>query len=133
MNVLMDSNISFESSPQSAGEPGLVPGVIGVGVDLAGAGVRTSLGVMGEVRGQTIALATQSIDLAEALVHGMCELGRRSAHRLDQSAAEALSAIERLAMSALGAVRATTDQAARLAMTVAEGAVGIRRGDGNKN
>lgn len=137
---LMDPNTTTfdkQSQPQlgpsSSAEVGLVPGLVGAGVDLAGVGVHTSLGVMGEVRGQTFALATQGIDFAEAVVHGMCEVGRRSARRIDQAVGDVLSAFERLADQALGAARATGDQAARLAMTVAEGAIGTRRGEGNKN
>jgi hypothetical protein len=85
------------------------------------------------VRGQTLAAATQSINFAEQLVHGMCDAGRRSAVRLDQAVGDALGILENVALSALGAVRATTDQAAHLAMSVAEGAVGSRRAPGGKN
>lgn len=138
--VLMDTNISFDKQqasqlgPGGADRPaGIMPGLVGAGIDLAGSGVRTSLGLFDEVRGQTFALATQSIDFAESLVHGVCDLGRRSVKRLDQATGEALAAIERVATSALGAVRATTDQAARLAMTVAEGAVGSNRGEPKHN
>jgi hypothetical protein len=129
----METNTTFDkhSQPQLApAEPvGLVPGLVGAGVDLAGTGVRTSLALIGEVRGQTFALANQSIDFAESVVHGVCEIGRRSAQRIDQAIGDALGTIERLASSALCAARATSDQAARLAMTVAEGAVAPRRGE----
>jgi len=132
-NVILDKQqSSTHRTPASASEAsGLMPSVVGAGVDLAGVGVRTTVGLLGEVRGQTLAATTQGIDFAEQLVHGVCDLGRRSARRVDQAVGDALGAVERVALAALGALRSTTDQAARLAMSVAEGTVGPRRPDGS--
>lgn len=130
-NLDLDKQSTSPSSPAPTGQSfGLMTGLVGAGVDLAGAGVRTTLAIAGEVRGQTLAMATNSIDFAEQLVHGVCELGRRSARRFDQAVGDALGIVENVALSALGAVRSTTNQAAHLAMTVAEGTVGPRRADG---
>jgi hypothetical protein len=128
----LDRQQSSTTASLPGGErAGVVPGLVGAGVDLAGAGVRTTFGLFGEVRGQTTAIATQTIDFAEQIVHGLCELGRRSARRIDQAFGEAAGAMERVALSALGAVRSSGEQAAHLAMSVAENAVGPRRGNGN--
>lgn len=136
----MDTNITLDKQSQDhtsrgvsgAGEPtGFVPGIVGAGVELAGTGVRTTISLIGELRGQTYTLTTQSIDLAEGIVRGVFEMGRRTAKRMDQAVGEALGAVERAANTTLGALRATSDQAARLAMSVCENAVGQRRSTGS--
>lgn len=129
----LDRQSSSSSKPaSSAGDnAGLVPGLVGAGVDLAGSGVRTTFGLISEVRGQTFSMANQSIDFAEQIMRGLFDLSRRSAKRLDQAVGEVASAVERVAVSALGAVRTTSEQAAQVAMTVAENAVGSRRNSTN--
>ena len=132
----MDTHLDLDKQSSSSPAPapsGVMTGLVGAGVELAGTGVRTTLAIAGEVRGQTLAVATHGIDFAEQIVHGVCELGRRSARRVDQAVGDALGIVEQVALSALGAVRATSDQAARLAMSVAEGAVGARRAPASKN
>ncbi len=105
---------------------GLIPTIVGLGVDVTEDGITGALGLADDVRRETRQLVVSSLDFADSVVRAFTGIGRRTVERFDHFTVDVLTGSERVAISTLSGLRSLTHNASALADAAARQVVGAR-------
>ena len=105
---------------------GLIPSVIGLGVDVTEDALTGAIGLVDDVRRESRQALVATIDFAESLSKAVLGLGRRTVERVDRIAVDVLTGSERVTVATLGGLRSLTNNASALADQAARSIVGAR-------
>ena len=100
---------------------GVLPGVVHLAIDVADKSQSTALAVLQDARIELRTVVDHGIELAEKLTAAAFRFTRKAVQRVDEAANETFSGAERLLGGAVKTARETTNAAAQLATTAANG------------
>jgi hypothetical protein len=119
------SRLAAESNDAQA-RRGLIPAVIGLGVDVTEDAVTGAIGLVDDVRRETRQAVVASLDFADTLSKSVVGIGRRTVDRFDRLAIDVLTGAERVAVGTLAGLRSIAVNASALADQAARQVVGAR-------
>jgi hypothetical protein len=113
---------------QVSAEPrrGFIPAVFGLGIDVSEDAITGVIGLVDDVRRESRAAVSATIDFADSLGKSFVGLGRRTVERVDRLAVDLLGGSERLVVGTFAGLRSITDSASALADQATRQVVGTR-------
>jgi hypothetical protein len=105
---------------------GLIPAVLGFGVDVTEDAVTGAIGFADDVRRETRQAVVATIDFAESLSKAMLGIGRRTVERVDRLATDVLGGSEKVALGTIAGLRSISNNASALADQASRSIVGAR-------
>jgi hypothetical protein len=107
-------------------ERGLVPAVLGFGVDVTEDALTGVIGFADDVRRETRQAVVATLDFAEALSKAFLGIGRRTVERVDRLAGDVLSGSEKIAVGTVAGLRSVTNNASALVDQASRSIIGAR-------
>ena len=105
---------------------GLIPAVIGLGVDVTEDAITAGLGFADDARRETRQAVVATLDFAETVVRSVVGVGRRAVDRIDRLTIDTLGGAERVAIGTLAGIRSVTLNASALVDQATRSVVGTR-------
>lgn len=105
---------------------GVLPSVVYLAIDVADRTSATALALLQDARGELRASVDGGIELAENVSRAVFRFARKASQRIDDTATEALAAVERTLGAAARSARDTVRAAADLTTTATGGITGER-------
>jgi hypothetical protein len=100
---------------------GVLPGVVHLAIDIAEKSESTAIAVLQDARIELRAAIEQGLELVEKVTAAGFRFARKTVARFDEAANETLTGAERMLGGAVKTARETTNAAAQLATTAANG------------
>ncbi len=116
--------MATEKKTESRTNPGVVPGVAHLALDVADRSQSTAIAVLQDARTELRTAVESGIELAEKLTASMFRFAKKLTSRVDEGVAETLSSAEKLLSGAVKTARETTRVTTELAHTVGAGIAG---------
>jgi len=126
-----DSAGSIERSARAgavSAEPrrGFIPAVFGLGLDVSEDAITGVIGLVDDVRQETRAAVSATIDFADHISKSFIGLGRRTVERVDRLTVDLLGGSERLVVGTFAGLRSISVSASALADQATRQVVGTR-------
>lgn len=113
---------------QVSAEPrrGFIPAIFGLGIDVSEDTLTGVIGLVDDVRQETRAAVSATLDFADHLTRSFVGLGRRTVERVDRLTVDLLGGSERLVVGTFAGLRSISLSASALADQATRQVVGTR-------